>query len=61
VSEAEGGSSGAVVVPDRGGQREYSLHDAGDDTAGCAPSVLFEIELSLEGLVNRLDDLPQTA
>jgi hypothetical protein len=48
-----------VVVPDRGGQREDSLHDAGDDSAGRAPSVLFEVELALEGLVDRLDDLPQ--
>ena len=48
-----------VVVPDGGGQGEYSLHDAGDDTAGCASSVLFKVELSLEGFVDRLDDLPQ--
>jgi hypothetical protein len=48
-----------IVVPDHGGQCEYSLHHAGDDTAGCAPSVLFEVELPLEGLVDRLDDLPQ--
>ncbi|MGW1901143.1 hypothetical protein ACWCQB_27810 [Streptomyces hirsutus] len=31
------------------GHREDSLHDAGHDTAGRAPSVLFEIELSLPG------------
>jgi hypothetical protein len=35
------------------------LHDTGNDTAGRAPSVLFEIELALECLVDRLDDLPQ--
>jgi hypothetical protein len=51
--------SGVIVVPDRGGQGEYALHDAGDYTAGCASSVLFEVELSTEGLVDRLDDLPQ--
>jgi hypothetical protein len=31
----------------------------GDDTAGCASAVLFEVELALEGLIDRLDDLPQ--
>ena len=46
---AECGLSGVVVVPDHGGQREYVLHDAGDDAAGCASSVVFEVELSLEG------------
>lgn len=48
-----------VVVPDRSGQREDPLHDTGDDTAGCASAVLFEVELALEGLVYRLNDLPQ--
>jgi hypothetical protein len=42
-------------VADRGGKREDALHDTGDDTAGRAPSVLFEIESAREGLV----DLPQ--
>jgi hypothetical protein len=50
---------GGVVVPDRGGQREDALHDAGYDTSGCAPSVPFEVKLSLEGLVDRFDDLSQ--
>jgi hypothetical protein len=51
--------SGGVVVPDRGGQREDALHDAGYDTSGCAPSVPFEVKLSLEGLVDRFGDLSQ--
>ncbi|WP_406097443.1 hypothetical protein [Streptomyces sp. NBC_01013] len=51
--------SGVIVAPDHDGQREYALHNAGDDTAGCAPSVLFEVELPLESLADRLDDLPQ--
>ena len=53
------GLSGGVVVPDRRGQREDALHDAGYDTSGCAPSVPFEVKLSLEGLVDRFDDLSQ--
>jgi hypothetical protein len=51
--------SGGVVVPDRGGQREDALHDAGYETSGCAPLVPFEVKLSLEGLVDRFDDLSQ--
>ncbi len=35
------------------------MHDAGYDTSGCAPSVPFEVKLSLEGLVDRFDDLSQ--
>jgi hypothetical protein len=50
---------GGVVVPDRGGQREDALPDAGYDTSGCAPLVPFEVKLSLEGLVDRFDDLSQ--
>jgi hypothetical protein len=50
-------------VPDGGGQREDLLHDADDDASGCAAVVLFEVELplELEGLVDRLDDLPHPA
>ncbi|MEV5203906.1 hypothetical protein [Streptomyces sp. NPDC053720] len=51
--------SSGVVVPDRGGQRVDALHDAGYDTSGCAPSVPFEVKQSLEGLVDRFDDLSQ--
>jgi hypothetical protein len=32
---------------------------AGDDAAWCAATVLFEVELPLEALVHRLDDLAQ--
>jgi hypothetical protein len=35
-----------IVVPDPGGYCEDSLQDAGDDTAGGASSVLFEVELA---------------
>jgi hypothetical protein len=48
-----------VVVPDRGGQREDALYEAGDDAGWRAATVLFEVELPLEALVDRLDDLPQ--
>jgi hypothetical protein len=40
-----------VVVPDCGGQGEDALYGVGGDAAWCAPSVLFEVELSLEGFV----------
>ncbi|WP_405640503.1 hypothetical protein [Streptomyces uncialis] len=33
--------------------------DAGDDTAWCASSVLFEVELTFERFVDRVDDLSQ--
>lgn len=46
-------------MSDRGGQREDALHDAGYDTSGCAPSAPFEVKPSLEGLVDRFDDLSQ--
>ncbi|MFJ9707541.1 hypothetical protein [Streptomyces sp. NPDC101234] len=35
-----------------------ALHDAGDLAVWCAASMLFEVESALEGLVDRLDDLP---
>ena len=50
---------GVVVVPDRDGQCENALHDAGDYAAWCAATVLSEVELPFEALVDRLDDLPQ--
>src|SRR5438309_2245037 len=51
--------AGAVVVPDRGGQGQDALHDAYPYPGGGVPAVLFEVELALEGVVDRLDDLPQ--
>jgi len=41
------------------GQRVDALHDAGYDPSGCAPSVPFEVKLSIEGHVDRFDDLSQ--
>src|SRR5690625_4691423 len=46
-------------MPDGSGQSEDSLRDAGAHSLGCAPAMAFEIELGLEGLVDRLDDLAQ--
>jgi hypothetical protein len=51
--------SGFVVEPDGGCQDEDALQDADDHARGGAPAVAFEVELGFEGLVDRLDDLPQ--
>lgn len=46
-------------MPDRGGQSQDALGDAGTDPGDGLPAVAFEIELSLEGGVDRFDDLAQ--
>ena len=46
------GLAGAVVVPDRGGEREDALEDADGDSGGCVAAVSFEVELSLECVVD---------
>jgi hypothetical protein len=51
--------AGVVVVPDCGGEREDALQDADGHVAGRAAAVSFEVELALEDLIDRLDDLPQ--
>src|SRR5260221_6762032 len=53
------GLAGAVVVPDRGGQREDSLQDADEDSRRGVAAVSFEVKLSFEGVVDRLDDLAE--
>jgi hypothetical protein len=50
---------GAVVVPDRCGQGEEPLQDADGHPGGSAAAVPFQVQLGLEGLVDRLDQLPQ--
>src|SRR6266536_2541486 len=50
---------GVVVVPDGSGQGEDALQHAHDDTRRGVPAVAFQVELALEGVVDRLDDLPQ--
>jgi hypothetical protein len=51
--------AGAVVVPDRGGQRQDALHDADPHASRGAAAVPFEVELAFERVIDRLDDLPQ--
>jgi hypothetical protein len=48
--------AGAVVVPDRCGQGQDTLHDPDPNPGGGAAAVLFEIELPLQGVVDRLDE-----
>jgi hypothetical protein len=48
-----------VVVPDSGGHGQQALDDAGHDTAWSVPAVCLEIELALQGVVDRLDDLAE--
>src|SRR6266536_2963662 len=50
---------GVVVVPDGSGQGEDALQHAHDDACRGVPAVAFQVELALEGVVDRLDDLPQ--
>jgi hypothetical protein len=51
--------AGVVVVPDGCGEGEDALQDADGHAAGGAAVVPFKVELALEGLIDRLDDLPQ--
>src|ERR687897_2595926 len=53
------GLTGAVVVPDRGGQGQDALYDADPDPGGGVTAVLLQVELALEGVVDGLDDLAQ--
>jgi len=55
MSERAGPGVLVFVVPDGGGEREDALQDAGADAGTGAAAVAFEIELSLERLVHRLD------
>jgi len=48
-----------VVVPDRSGQGQEALYDADEHPGGGAAAVLFEAELSFEGVIDRLDGLPK--
>jgi hypothetical protein len=50
--------AGLVVVPDRCGQGQDALQDADHDSGGGVSAVSFQVELALEGVVDRLDDLP---
>jgi hypothetical protein len=45
-------------VPDRGGQRQDALGDGDGDAFEGPATVIFQVELALEGVVDRLDQLP---
>ena len=49
--------AGLVVVPDGGGHGQDALGDADGDALEGAPAVGFEVELALEGVVDRFDQL----
>src|SRR5215831_7066598 len=49
------------VVPDPGGEGEQALSDPDGDTGRRSAAVLFEAELTLEGVVDRLDTLTNPA
>ena len=49
------------AVPDAGGEGEHALADAGAHAFGDPAAVLFEVELVLGGVVDRLDPLADPA
>ncbi len=46
-------------MPDGGGEGEDALQNACGDSGEGSSCVAFEVELGLEGVVDRFDDLPQ--
>jgi hypothetical protein len=48
-----------VVLPDGCGEGQDALGDTGTDAGDGAAAVAFEVELALEGVVDRFDDLAQ--
>src|SRR5438046_2450175 len=50
--------AGVPVVPDRGSQGEDALQDPDGDARDGAATVLFKVQLALEGLIDRFDGLP---
>ena len=51
--------SGLVVVPDHGGEGQDALQDPDCDPDTGAATMAFQVQLAFEGLVDRLDELPQ--
>lgn len=47
-----------VVVPDRGGYGQQALGDAYGNSGGGSAAMLFQVELALGGIVDRLDEVP---
>ena len=54
---AEGELIAPLVVPDHCGEGEHSLEDPRGDPGEGAATMALEIELALQGLIDRLDDL----
>ena len=48
-------------MPNAGGQGQQLLGDAGEDPGHGTPAVCFEVQLTFEGLVDRLDPLAYAA
>src|SRR5579863_633019 len=48
-----------AVVPDRSGEGEQALKDTGDDASPGAAAMALQVELALQGVVHRLDDLAE--
>ncbi len=46
-----------AVVPNRRGESQKTLEHAGDDPTPGPATVAFQVELALQGVVHRLDDL----
>src|SRR5579863_3927833 len=55
------GCTGGPVVPDAYGHGQQPLGDPGVQALGGAAAVSFEVELALEGVVDRFDPLPDPA
>jgi hypothetical protein len=51
--------AGLVVVPNHGGEGQDALEDPDGDPDTGAATMAFQVQLALEGLVDRLDELPQ--
>src|SRR5664279_164865 len=56
---AQNGSLAVVVVPDGSGQSQQSLQDSGHNAVRRVSSVSLQVELALQGLVDRLDELTE--
>src|SRR5690242_19337335 len=55
------GYAGGPVVPDAGGHGQQPLGDPGVQALRGPAAVSFEVKLALEGVVDRLDPLPDPA
>src|SRR5882762_6449365 len=50
---------GLGVVPDGRGESGEALEDPGEDALIGSPTVAFQVELALQGVVHRFDELAQ--